>query len=111
MFMQGFMKNGKPDSAFTCYQVFLANYNKISFKTTYQNGLKNGEEDEYCEKGTIIYIRHFKNGILDGEYKQFDGYGNILTDGNYKMGMKTDTWLEADPEKKLISTRDIKTMN
>jgi len=101
LFMQGFMRNGKPDSIFTCYQIFLANYKKESYKTFYRNGLKNGEEDEYCDKGTIIYIRHYTNGILDGAYKQYDDYGNILSEGNYKMGKKIDVWHEATPEAKI----------
>ena len=101
LFMQGFMKNGKPDSIFTCYQISLPNYKKNSYKTTYRNDLKNGEEDEYNDKGTIIYIRHYKNGILDGEYKHYDDFGNIITDGWYKMGLKTDTWLEADNERRI----------
>ena len=101
LFMQGYMKNGKPDSTFTCYQISLPNYKKNLYKTTYRNNLKNGEEDEYNDKGTITYVRHFTNGILNGEYKFYDDYGNIITDGWYKMGLKNDTWLEADNERRI----------
>jgi uncharacterized protein len=97
LFMQGFLKNGKPDSTFTCYQISNANYKKELYTVNFRNGLKNGEENEFCDKGTVIYVRTYKDGKLDGVYRHFDDYGNKLTEGVYKMEKKEGVWLEADP--------------
>jgi antitoxin component YwqK of YwqJK toxin-antitoxin module len=106
--MKGFMKNGKADSTFIGYHIYHSNYKRESFKSNFRNGLKNGEETEYNDKGTITYIRNYKNGILDGIFKQFDDFGNILSQGIYKDGMKEETWKEADPETRVIIYQNFK---
>jgi antitoxin component YwqK of YwqJK toxin-antitoxin module len=108
LFMQGFMKHGKADSTFIGYHIYLANYKRESFKSNFRNGLKNGEETEYNDKGTIIFIRNFKNGVLDGAYKQFDDFGNVLSQGIYKDGKKEETWKEANPETRVIVYQNFK---
>jgi len=108
LFMQGFMKNGKADSTFIGYSICNANYKRESFKTNYKNGLKNGEETEYNDKGTITFIRHYKNGVLDGVYKQFNDFGFILSQGIYKEGMKNETWKESDPETRVTLYQNYK---
>jgi antitoxin component YwqK of YwqJK toxin-antitoxin module len=108
LFMQGFMKNGKADSTFIGYHINNSNYKRESFKSNFKNGLKNGEETEYNDKGTITFIRHYKNGILDGMYKQFNDFGFVMSQGVYKDGMKNEIWKESDPETRVTLYQNYK---
>lgn len=108
LFMQGFLKNGKGDSTFISYQVSMANYKKVAIKSKFRNGLKNGEETEYSDKGTVIFVRNYKDGVLDGQFTYFDDFGNILSQGYYTKGNKEDTWIEKYPEERVVVTQNYK---
>lgn len=97
--MQGFMKNGLADSTFITYHISLGNYKREAMKSFFRNGLKEGEETEYNEKGVIIFIRNYHEGVLEGVYKHFDDYGDLVTSGTYKDGKKEEIWTENDLDK------------
>lgn len=98
--MQGFMKNGMPDSTFILYHISLENYKIVAAKTFFRNGLKDGEEIEYSEKGVITSICHYKKGLLDGDSKQYDYYGNLIKQGYYVKGKREGDWIDNDLQKR-----------
>ncbi|HNW99174.1 MAG TPA: hypothetical protein PKK00_12265 [Bacteroidales bacterium] len=106
--MQGFMKNGKPDSTFILYHISLENYKIIAAKTFFRNGLKEGKEIEYSKKGVITSICHYKNGKLDGDSKQYDEYGNLLKQGSYVNGKREGDWIDNDLQKHYYTTAKFK---
>jgi antitoxin component YwqK of YwqJK toxin-antitoxin module len=108
LFMQGFLKNGKSDSTFITYQVSMDNYKKVGMKSKFRNGLKDGEETEYSDKGTVIVVRNYKEGLLDGQFMQYDAYGNILSQGYYSKGKKEDAWIEKYPKERVVVTQNYK---
>ena len=108
LFMQGFFKNGKADSMFIGYQIYIFNYKKEAIIANFKNGLKNGEEFEFNDKGKIIFIRNYKDGLLEGLYKQIDEYGNILTEGKYKKGKKNEAWNETYPSERIAVYQNYK---
>lgn len=108
LFMQGFLKNGKSDSTFTEYQISNANYKKVGIKSKFRNGLKNGEETEYSDKGTVLFVRNYKDGLLEGQFTHYDGYGNVLSQGYYVKGKKEDVWIEKFPEERVVVTQNYK---
>lgn len=97
--MQGFMRNGLADSTFILYHISLGNYKREAMKSFFRNGLKEGEETEYNDKGVIIFIRNYHEGMLEGVYKHFDDYGHLVTSGTYKAGKKEEVWTENDLDK------------
>lgn len=94
VFIQGFMKDGLADSNFVWYSVSLKNYKMPSMKSFFRNGLKEGEETEYNEKGVVTYIRNYHEGKLEGAYKHYDDRGNLITGGTYKADMREDVWTD-----------------
>ena len=101
LFMKGFMKEGKADSVFLGYQVSSDYSKKQTFRSNFKNGAKDGQEFEYYDNGSVKYIRNYKNGLLDGKFKLMDEFANSVSEGNYKKGKKVDTWLEADPPRRI----------
>lgn len=108
LFMQGFLKSGKGDSTFIYLQVSMPNYIKVAIKSNYKNGLKEGEELEYSDKGTIIFLRHYKLGLLEGQFINYDEYGNSLSQGFYIKGKKEDVWVEKYPDERVVVTQNFK---
>jgi antitoxin component YwqK of YwqJK toxin-antitoxin module len=101
LLMKGFMREGKADSLFVGYQILSDDTKKESYRSTFKNGFKEGEETEFNDNGTLKYLRNYKYGLLDGLFRHLDEDGNTLNEGYYKKGKKVDAWIEADPERRI----------
>lgn len=87
-------KNFAESSVETCYKNGLKNGTEKTYgekgqlidKAEWKDGKQNGFDIEYFDNGKIRRIRNFVNDEVHGEYKQFYENGNLMFDG-YRNGI------------------------
>ena len=69
------------------------NPNQISQEIEFKNGKKDGKSIRYHRNGKISFLTTFKEGITNGINESYDESGDILNKGNYKNGKAEGEWI------------------
>lgn len=105
-YLEAEFTNGLPSGSWNVYR-----YNKLSEKSNYKNGLRDGKQFVYASDGETVveefnvtngkangrYVKYrsngqiekeqeYKDGVEDGVYRTYDEDGNVLMDCFYKAG-------------------------
>jgi hypothetical protein len=92
-----FYSNSKPFTgvAFSVKRGYGVAYNpnQISQEIEFKNGKEDGKTIMYHRNGKISYLTTFKEGIKNGIYESYDESGDILNKGNFKNGKAEGEWI------------------
>ena len=75
---------------------------QLNFKRTYEEGKKNGSDEDYYSNGQLSNKETWKDGKQHGPYERYYENGKLIFKGTYKDGKKDGQWEHYDENGKLM---------